>query len=313
MSDILDTVIIGAGPAGLAAGVYAARAEMNFVIIERSSAVGGQVLSTYEVDNYPGITGKSGPELSECFRAHCEKLGCRFVTGEVTDIQRIKGFLPGMGEFFEISMDDGSSFTTGTVIAATGASHKKLGVRGEDEFAGMGVSYCATCDGAFFKNKAVTVIGGGNVALEDAIYLSGMCSHVYLVHRRNEFRAEKALVSEASKHKNIEFVLESVAEEIGGEDTVNRVIVKSTVSGELRELPCSGVFIAVGITPATELFKDLCDTDASGFIVADETGTTSCPGLFAAGDIRTKQLRQIITAAADGANCVMSVAGYHAG
>lgn len=311
MSDIFDTIIIGAGPAGLSAGIYAARAEMNFMIIERSSAVGGQVLSTYEVENYPGIPSKSGSELSDCFREHCEKLGCSFVTGEVVDIQHVNGLLPGQGSFFEVSLIDGRSFTSRAVIAATGASHKTLGVKGEEEFAGMGVSYCATCDGAFFKNKAVTVIGGGNVAVEDAIYLSRMCSKVYLVHRRNEFRADKALVTEASKQANIEFVLNSTPEEITGTDLVEKVIVRNKETDTLRELPCNGVFIAVGIKPATELFTDLCETDEAGFIKADETGVTSCPGLFAAGDIRTKQLRQIITAASDGANCIASVGKFN--
>lgn len=339
---IYDTVIIGSGPAGLAAGIYAARAEMDFCIIEKSSVSGGQVLSTYEVDNYPGLPGLSGGELAEKMREHCERLGCEFVTAEVTDI--VPGVMAANGFFNEVSLtepdnsgvsadssaqpenrteaidwkrlvymitlDDSDAILARSIVAATGASHRVLGAPGEAEFTGMGVSYCATCDGAFFKNKDVAVVGGGDVAVEDAIFLSRMCRRVYLVHRRNEFRAAKTLVTRARETENIEFVTDSVVAEIFGSDMVEGIRTKNVISGEEREIEVSGVFVAVGITPASGLFKHLAVCNEGGYIIADETCRTSCPGIFAAGDVRKKPLRQIVTAAADGANCITSIENY---
>ena len=322
---IYDTIIIGAGPAGMAAAIYAARAELSFCLIDRSYAPGGQVLSTYEVDNYPGLPGLSGGELSDAFKKHCDKLGCNFITADITDIT--PGHIAPNGFFNEIdphsegldsvneliymiTTGEGDAYLTKTVIAATGASHKHACIYGEEDFAGMGVSYCATCDGAFFKKKDVAVIGGGDVALEDAIFLSRLCNKVYIVHRRDTFRAAKSLVTSADAIENIEFVLDSVSQKISGNSNVEELSVKNVKTDGERTLPVSGVFIAIGITPATSLFKDLVACDEAGYILADESGKTSMPGIFAAGDIRKKPLRQIITAAADGANCITSVEGY---
>ncbi|MCR5767782.1 MAG: thioredoxin-disulfide reductase [Lachnospiraceae bacterium] len=303
-----DMIIAGSGPAGMAAAIYAARAELNYIVIERSTVSGGQVQSTYEVDNYPGIPGVSGPDLSQKMRAHCEKLGVEFKTEEIRSIEKTDS--PNTdgsaSPCFTVKTWDGNEYTSKTLIAATGASHSNLGVPGEEELQGMGVSYCATCDGAFFKNKVCAVVGGGDVAVEDAIYLSKICSKVYLIHRRDEFRAAGTLVTEARTKENIEFVLSSVVNEIRGDNKVDRILVESRKTGEKTELPVDGIFIAVGIKPETELFQKLADTNEGGYLIADETCETSCPGLFAAGDIRSKQLRQIITAAADGANAVTS-------
>lgn len=323
--EIYDTVIIGAGPAGMSAAIYAARAEMKFCMIDRSYAPGGQVLNTYEVDNYPGLPGLSGGELSDAFQKHFTKLGCTLITADITNITpgRIapNGFfneinpgsegLDSINELlFMITTAEGDAYLTRTVIAATGASHKKAGIDGEDEFSGVGVSYCATCDGAFFRKKDVAVIGGGDVALEDAIFLSRLCKKVYLVHRRDTFRAARSLVSAADKIDNIEFVFDSVSKKISGNSNVEELVVKNLKTDDERTLPVSGVFIAIGISPATGLFKNLVACDEAGYILADESGKTSMPGIFAAGDIRKKPLRQIITAAADGANCVTSVEAY---
>ena len=296
---IYDMIIAGSGPAGLSAAIYAARAELDFIVIERSYVSGGQVQQTYEVDNYPGIPGVSGPDLSEKMRDHCDRLGVRFVTEEIRSAEKTDdGFL--------IRTWDGNEYASRTLIAATGASHRVLGVPGESELQGMGVSYCATCDGAFFKNKVCAVVGGGDVAVEDAIYLSKLCSRVFLIHRRDEFRAAQTLVSEARKKENIEFVTSSVVNEIRGQNKVEGILVENVKSGEKTELVCDGVFIAVGIAPESGLFAGLADINEGGYIVAGENCETSCRGLYAAGDVRTKQLRQIITAAADGANAVTS-------
>ena len=302
---LYDMIIIGSGPAGLAAAIYAARAELNFIVIERSIVSGGQVQQTYEVDNYPGIPGVSGPDLSQKMREHCEKLGVEFRTEEVKSVEHLEN--AGQDDArFTVKTWEGSEYTAKTLIAATGASHSTLGVPGEDVLQGMGVSYCATCDGAFFKNKVCAVVGGGDVAVEDAIYLSKLCSKVYLIHRRDEFRAAQTLVSEAKTKENIEFVLSSVVNEIQGNNRVEKILVESKKTGEVTELAVDGIFIAVGIKPESELFTGLAKANEGGYLIADETCATSCEGLFAAGDIRAKQLRQIITAAADGANAVTS-------
>ena len=302
--DILDLLIIGSGPAGMAAAIYAARAELNFKVIERSSVSGGQVLQTYGVDNYPGIPGVSGEELSLRMREHCDRLGATFKTEEVKSVEKQEDGI------FLVKTWDRNEYLAKCLIAAAGAHHSTLGIPGEEELSGAGVSYCATCDGAFFKGKVCAVVGGGDVAVEDAIYLSKLCSRVYLVHRRDEFRAAAALVREAKRHENIEFVTSATPERIEGSAGVERLIVKDKKSGEERTLEIDGVFIAVGITPESELFSGLCDTNEGGYLVADETCATSCRGLYAAGDIRAKQLRQIITAAADGANAVTSALRY---
>ena len=295
-----DLVIIGSGPAGLSAAVYAARAELDFIVIERSSVSGGQVLTTYEVDNYLGLPGRSGADLSNAFREHCDRLGVNFVTDEVKSISKGE-------EGFTIKTWDGETYSAKNIIAATGASHRLLGCPGEEELAGAGVSYCATCDGAFFKGRDVAVVGGGDVAVEDAIYLSKICSKVYLIHRRAEFRAAASLVTKARAIPNIEFVTDSVVNEIKGSDMVESILIENKQTRSCSTIDVSGIFIAVGIDPASELFKDLCDTNPAGYIIAGEDCRSSCEGLYAVGDLRSKPLRQIITAAADGANAVTAL------
>ncbi len=294
-----DLIIIGSGPAGLSAAIYAARAELNFAVFDRSAVPGGQVQSTYEVDNYPGIPGVSGPELSEKMRAHCDKLGVSFITEDIVNITHDN-------DLFTVTTSDNNTYTARAVIAATGASHRKLECPGEEELAGMGVSYCATCDGAFFKKRKCAVVGGGDVAFEDAIYLSKLARVVYLIHRRDGYRAAPTLVSQARAVENIEFITDTVVSSINGSDMVESLTLSNVKTGETSNLEVDGVFIATGIIPVNVLFGKLADCDEIGYIKANENCETSCPGLFVAGDLRTKQLRQIVTAAADGANAVTS-------
>lgn len=299
---VYDVIVIGAGPAGLAAGIYGKRAGYNILVLDTSSISGGQILNTYEVDNYPGIPGVSGTELAEAMKKHCEKLGVEFARGRVTSIV-------DNGETKEL-VTKKETFQTKTVIIATGATNRKLGCPGEDEFSGMGVSYCATCDGAFFKDKVVAVVGGGDVALEDAAYLARTCKKVYLIHRRDEFRGAVVLQNQIKSLDNVELVLDSTVESIIGNDSVEKLLIKNKKTNEERELEVDGVFIAVGTVPNTKTISGLPSLDERGYIVADETCETNIPGVFAAGDVRTKQLRQVITATADGANAITSITNY---
>lgn len=303
MSHIYDLIIIGSGPAGLAAAVYAQRAKLDTLVVEKAMVSGGQVLTTYEVDNYPGLPGISGYDLGIKFREHADRLGARFVEDEVLNIQDGgKGAIKGV-------VCQGNTYEARSLILATGAVHRKLGVPGEEELAGAGVSYCATCDGAFFRNKVTAVIGGGDVAVEDAIFLARMCSKVYLIHRRNELRAAKSLQENLLSLDNVEVIWDTVADSINGDGMVKSLSLTNVKNGQKRELDVQGVFIAVGITPESRAFEGLVDMD-HGYIRAGEDTVTSTPGIFAAGDVRTKPLRQIITAAADGANAITSVERY---
>ena len=297
-----DLIIIGAGPAGLSAAVYAARAELDFIVIEGSMMQGGQVLTTYDVDNYLGLPGIGGFDMGMKFAEHAKKLGVSFVTENVVSME-VQGDVKSV-------KTDKNTYETKTVIIATGAVHKKAGIPGEAEFTGKGVSYCATCDGAFFKNKVTAVVGGGDVAVEDALYLSRMCGKVYLIHRRDEFRAAKSLVKKARETDNIEFVLDSVVEKIDGENKVRSINIRSKKSATIKTLEVDGVFFAVGMQPVTAFVDKNIEMNEAGYIIAGEDCATNIPGVYAAGDIRTKQLRQIITAAADGANAVTSVEKY---
>lgn len=294
-----DLIIIGAGPAGMSAAVYAARAELDFIVIEGSMMQGGQVLTTYDVDNYLGLPGIGGFEMGMKFAEHAKKLGVSFVTENVISMDVA-------GEVKKV-VTDKKEYETKTIIIATGAVHRKAGIPGEAEFTGKGVSYCATCDGAFFKNKTTAVVGGGDVAVEDAIYLARMCEKVYLIHRRDEFRAAKSLVNKAKNTENIELVLDSTVERISGEAKVSSIEVKNKKTGNTDEFAVDGVFFAVGMQPVTAFVDKSVQMNEAGYIVAGEDCATNVPGVYAAGDIRTKQLRQIITAAADGANAVTSV------
>ena len=302
MEQALDVIIIGSGPAGMAAAIYAKRAGLSTIILEKTGISGGQVLSTYEVDNYPGLPMKSGFELSEEFRNHADRLGVEVKAAAVDKIV-------DQGALKLVVTDEGD-FMAKTVIVATGADHAKLGVPGEEELTGMGVSYCATCDGAFFRGRTVAVVGGGDVAVEDAIFLARGCEKVYLIHRRDELRAAKILQEALKKLPNVEILWDTELKEIHGEDQVEELLIYNKKTQQSDVLPVSGVFIAVGTIPNTGFVKGLVAMDEKGYIAADETCATSVCGVYAAGDVRTKQLRQIITAAADGANAVTSIEQY---
>ena len=297
-----DLIIIGSGPAGLSAAVYGKRAGLNLLIIEEKPMSGGQILNTYEVDNYLGLPGISGFDMGMTFRQHAEKLGAEFLEATVHSVEE-------RGDYKCVYAGN-QELETRTVIFATGAEHARLGVPGEEELNGMGVSYCATCDGAFYKDRTAVVVGGGNVAAEDAVFLSGLCERVYLVHRRDALRADQALQEKVFACENIEMVWDSVPLEILGQDEVTGLKIRNIKTNEERELTAEGVFIAVGIVPNTTLVKDQLKLDENGYICAGEEGVTSAPGVFAAGDIRTKALRQIVTAVSDGANAVASAQKY---
>lgn len=330
-----DLVIIGSGPAGLAAAIYAQRARLNTLVIEKEMMSGGQVLSTYEVDNYPGLPGINGFDLGMKLRQHADQLEAVFCEDEVEAVELVKAEEQGeeqlqAAELHEASDSMMSAQEAGkpensavmkkiigkkdtyygkTVIIASGAMHSKLGVPGEEEFGGMGVSYCATCDGAFFRKKVTAVVGGGDVAIEDAIFLARMCEKVYLIHRREQLRGARSLQEKLFALDNVTVLWDTVVEEIRGEGKVNSLAVKNVKTQEQSELSVDGVFVAVGITPNSQPFSQLLTLD-HGYIAADETCETGVPGVFAAGDVRKKQLRQIVTAVADGANAVTSAERY---
>ncbi len=299
MEQVYDLIIIGSGPAGLTAAIYAQRARLHALVIEKEYVSGGQVVNTYEVDNYPGLQGIGGFELGSKFREHADHLGAAFLVANVEHIiieETVKKVQTDQGDFYGK-----------TVLIATGARHRLLGVPGEQELSGMGVSYCATCDGAFFRERDVAVVGGGDVAVEDAIFLARGCAKVYLIHRRGELRAAKSLQERLFACPNVEILWDTVVTRICGEEQVESLKLENVKTGEGRTLTLDGVFIAVGILPNTEAFQGLVDMDEQGYILAGEDAITSVSGIYAAGDVRTKMLRQIITAAADGANAVTSV------
>lgn len=300
---IYDLVIIGSGPAGMSAAIYAKRAMLDTLLLEKEYMPGGQVIQTYEVDNYPGIPKTNGMELSSKFAEHAKELGIETKVAEVTDI------MPD-GDVKEIILKDGEKIRTKTIILATGAVHRTLGVPGEKELAGMGVSYCATCDGAFFRNKVTAVVGGGDVALEDAIFLSRMCEKVYLIHRRDELRGAKILQNQVKNSDKIEIIWNSVVTKIDGDNKVESIQIENVDRHVDKTLDVDGIFIAVGTKPVSELLKGRLEMDDQGYIRAGEDGITNLPGIFAGGDGRTKNLRQVVTAVADGANCVQSVERY---
>ncbi|WP_367950153.1 thioredoxin-disulfide reductase [uncultured Clostridium sp.] len=297
-----DIIIIGSGPAGLSAAIYAQRACLDTIVIEKNGISGGQVLNTWEVDNYPGFPGVTGFELSRQFREHANKLGARVVQDEVVQVEL-------SGNVKKVVCEE-ETYEARCVILASGAHHRTLEVPGEEELRGAGVSYCATCDGAFFRGRTVAVVGGGDAALEDAIFLARMCEKVYIVHRRDKLRGAKRLQERLQALENIEFVWNSEAVAIEGNAQVEALRLRQTKTGEERRLDVDGVFIAVGIAPESELYAGQLELDEQGYIRADESGQTSVPGVFAAGDVRTKALRQILTAASDGANCVASAERY---
>lgn len=301
---IYDLIIAGSGPAGLTAAIYAKRAGLSFVVLEKENMSGGQVLNTYEVDNYPGFPGIGGFELGMKMREHADRLGVSFINIEARHIE-----LEEEGRIKSIYTDS-EIYRARSVIFAMGARHRLLGVPGEKELAGMGVSYCATCDGAFFKGRTVAVIGGGDAAAEDAIYLAKGCERVYVIHRRDTMRAAAILQEQLKNCENVTFLWDTEITRIVGDEHVEGVWLKHAKTGEERMLDLDGVFIAVGMIPQTEIVSKLLQTDETGYIVAREDTATNREGIFAAGDIRTKALRQIITAAADGANAVIAAQKY---
>ncbi len=298
---LYDVIILGSGPAGLSAAVYASRAGLSFAVVEKEYMGTGQIAYTEQVDNYLGYYGIDGFSLGEKFREHAETLGAEFIDGEVTELSRAD-----MG--WKILLSDGNILGARTVIYALGASPKKLDIAGEEVFSGRGVSYCALCDGAFFEGRTVAVIGGGDTALGDALYLSKTSEKVYIIHRRNEFRANASLVKKAEETENIEFVLEAVPSEIIGKDSVTGI--KLNQKGAEKTLSAAGIFVAVGSLPNTALLKGIANLDERGYVIADESCIASAEGLFVAGDVRTKVVRQVITAAADGANALLSALNY---
>lgn len=297
-----DIIIIGSGPAGLSAAIYAQRACLDAIVIEKNGISGGQVLNTWEVDNYPGFPGVTGFELSRQFREHANKLGARVVQDEVVQVEL-------SGKVKKVVCEE-ETYEARCVILASGAHHRTLEVPGEEKLRGAGVSYCATCDGAFFRGRTVAVVGGGDAALEDAIFLARMCEKVYIVHRRDKLRGAKRLQERLQALENVEFVWNSETAAIEGNGQVEALRLRQTKTGEEKRLDVDGVFIAVGIAPESELYEGQLELDEQGYIRADESGQTSVPGVFAAGDVRTKALRQILTAASDGANCVASAERY---
>lgn len=297
-----DTVILGGGPAGFSAGLYAARGELSTAIVD-VNMLGGQPSNYLELENYPGFVCIGGYELMEKFEEHADKFGInKFPMQEILSVDLISN--PKVIKTKEYE------FNAKTVIIATGAKPMKLGVKGEKEFVGRGVSYCAVCDGAFYKDKVVAVVGGGNAAVEEAIYLTRFASKVYLIHRRDELRADKIVQCRAFENPKLEFVFDSVVKEIVGEDCVKSLVLENVKSKESSNLSVDGVFPYIGISPNVDNFLGQITQDSKGFILTDETMKTSIDGVFAVGDVRVTPLRQVITAAADGAISAVYASRY---
>ena len=297
-----DCIILGSGCAGLSAAIYAQRAKLNTIVIEKIYKGAGQITESERVDNYMGLYGENGFSLGMKFREHAEKLGTQFIEGTVTHIEKADNH-------WNILTDDDKIWESKTVIYALGTQRRKLNITGEKEYTGKGVSYCAVCDGAFYRKKIVAVVGGGDTALGDALLLSKFAEKVYLIHRRNEFRANRTVQETIQSADKIECMMNSNVTKISGERRVKSITVRNN-TGEETEIAVNGVFVAVGSIPNSKLLENIAEIDDNGYVKADETGITTADGLFVAGDVRTKMLRQVITAASDGANCVFSVEKY---
>lgn len=302
MSDY-DLVIIGGGPAGLSAGLYAARAGLRCILLERG-VYGGQIVNARIVENYPGFPdGISGPELGEFMRRQATKYGLEVRADEVTEIRTCSD------NRIDLSISDGK-IVTKTLIIATGSEYSKLGIPGEERLTGSGVSYCATCDGFFFRDREVAVIGGGDTAVTDALELAQHCRKVYLIHRRDKLRATKSLQEKAFSEPKIELIWNTVVHEIVGDRMLRSLKLRNVKTGESSSLELDGVFIAVGLKPNSHIFTHIIKLDEAGFIVSDEMMRTSLPGIFAAGDVRHNSFRQVVTAAGDGATAANSAFRY---
>ena len=300
MSKVYDVIIIGAGPAGLAAGLYSARAKMSTLILEKSKN-GGQIVTTDEVANYPGsIPEATGPSLIARMVEQCNEFGAEIKKDGIKELSL-------EGDIKTLTAESGEVYQAKAIIIATGATPRKIGCPGEKEFTGKGVSYCATCDADFFTDLEIFAIGGGDTALEEAMFLTKFGRKVTVVHRRDEFRAAKSIVEKAEKNEKLEFLMNSVVEEIKGDGIAESIVFKNTKTGELTEVHAHeddgtfGIFVFVGYLPQTELFKGKVELDESGYIPTDADMKTNIPGVFAAGDVRVKSLRQVVTATADGA------------
>jgi thioredoxin reductase (NADPH) len=297
-----DMLILGGGPAGLSSAIYATRGTLKAAIID-ISMMGGQPTNYLEIENYPGYTDGGSFELMEKFEEHADKFGIdKYPMEEILKVELVAD---------EKIVETSSKIFKGkTVILATGAKSKKLGITGENEFAGRGVSYCAVCDGAFFKEKVVTVVGGGNSAVEEALYLTKFASKVRIVHRRDQFRADKIIHACAVSNPKVEILWNTIPLEIKGENKVSSIVLKNIITNEIVELETDGVFPYVGYSPNSELFKGQIETDEAGFIITDVNLATNIPGVYAAGDMRVTPLRQVITAASDGAIAATSAIKY---
>ncbi len=299
---MIDVIIIGAGPAGMTAALYAARANLTVVMIERG-APGGQMNNTAEVENYPGFDSILGPELAYKMYENATKFGVENAYGIVKEIK-------DCGSYKEVVTDD-QTYQAKTVIIATGCDHRKLGIPGEDEYAGRGVSYCAVCDGAFFRERKLVVVGGGDSAVEEALYLTQFASEVVIIHRRDQLRAQKIIQDRAFANEKISFIWDSVVEEITGNDrVVESVKIKNVQTGEESSVAAGGVFIYVGLDPLTEPFQSAGILNENGWIPTNEEMETSIPGVFAVGDVRKKNLRQITTAVGEGSIAGQNVFSY---
>ncbi len=303
MSQLYDLVIIGAGPAGLTAGIYASRAGLKTLLVEKAFA-GGQMVSTFQIENYSGFPeGIGGTELTALMQAQVEKLGLSLTTLEVKEI------IPQADRSLLLKHSQ-ETLITRSLIIASGAQPRLLGVPGEERLRGRGVSFCATCDGAFFRDESLVVVGGGNSALDEAIFLTRFASQVTIVHRRNQLRAEKFLQEKAFQNPKIKFIWDSVVTEVGGENKVEYVRLKNVKNGQSSQIPVGGVFMYIGLTPNTGFLGGLVPLDKQGFIPTDEDMATQIPGVFAAGDVRSKEVRQIATAVGDGAIAAIMAEKY---
>ncbi|WP_134704466.1 thioredoxin-disulfide reductase [Ammoniphilus sp. YIM 78166] len=298
---IYDVIIAGAGPAGMTAAVYTSRANMSTLMLERGIP-GGQMANTEDIENYPGYESILGPDLSNKMFEHAKKFGAEYAYGDIQEIQD--------GYPYKTVKAGNKEYLAKSIIVATGAEHRELGAPGERDLSGRGVSYCAVCDGAFFRNKELVVVGGGDSAVEEAIFLTRFATKVTIVHRRDQFRAQKIIQKRAFENPKIEVIWDTAVKEIRGENKVASVLLENLKTGEQTDFPCEGVFIYVGMDPLSKAVQGLGITNEAGYVLTDEKMKTSVPGIFAAGDVRDKMLRQVVTATGDGGVAAQSAQHY---